>query len=76
MDSYSGRFAKRLRKLREDAGLTVAEVVERMSKQGVEISDKTYYHWEGSRSDPKLDFFPVIAKALKVKNTQDLFPKR
>ena len=47
-DTYSGRFATRLRKLREKAGLTLQEVAEALG-----ISYKTVYSWEAGHTEPK-----------------------
>jgi len=67
--TYSGRFAVRLRKLREKAGLTPQEVADAL---GVDLS--AVYHWESGRSAPTIANLPNIAEVLKLKKTRDLFP--
>lgn len=69
-DTYSGRFAIRLRELREKAGLTVEEVVEQM-----EIPRRTYYNWESSISVPPLEVFPELAAVLGTE-PRSLLPKQ
>ncbi len=67
MDSYSGRLGYRLRKLRNNAKLSIDEVAERMEKFGYTIKPNTFRHWEIARTSPPWDAVPAIAKALKVK---------
>jgi len=67
--TYSGRFAVRLRALREKAGLSVAEVSEMTG-----IHKKSLYDWESGLREPSLNHYPILAKALKIK-TRTLFPE-
>ena len=60
--TYSGRFAIRLRKLREKAGFTVDDIVEKSS-----IPRTTLYNWEAGISQPPVDTYPILAKAYGVK---------
>jgi len=60
--SYTGRFAVRLKQLREKAGLTVEQLAERSG-----IPATTLYKWESSTRTPAIDRFPELAIALKVK---------
>ena len=62
LDSYSGRFAARLRELRLKRKLTVEELSE---KSGIPV--QTLYCWESATRTPAIDRFPELAKALKVK---------
>ena len=39
-------ISKQLKEKRKLSGLSVKEVVSRLSNYGVNISDKTYYGWE------------------------------
>jgi len=73
--TYSGRVAKRLVKLREEAGLSVEEVVASLNKTGYEIGDKAYRHWEANSRQVNWNAIPMICKALKVK-PRDLIPVR
>lgn len=68
-NTYTGRFAARLRTLREDAGLSVDQLAE---KSG--IPRTSLYNWESATRQPLLDQIPVIAKALGVK-IADLLPE-
>lgn len=68
--TYSGRFAARLRSLREKAGVNVSDLV---SAAGV--SQSTYYNWEAGATTPPLNAMPALAKALGLKSTRVLFPE-
>ena len=59
--SYTGRFAERLKKLREKAGLSVDELAE---KSG--ISRTTLFNWESATNEPKLGQLPQVAESLGV----------
>ena len=59
---YSGRFAARLRKLREKAGITVEEMVAQTG-----IPKRTLYSYESGERMPPYDTLPIIAKMLGVK---------
>jgi len=59
--TYAGRFAIRLRKLREDAGLSVIEVAEAMG-----VTPTTIYDWESTKSQPQISQLPQIAGVLGV----------
>ena len=67
--TYSGRFAIRLRTLREKAKLTISEVAE-----ALEASPNTIYSWESGTRAPNVADFPQVAEVLKLKKTKDLFP--
>ncbi len=72
--TYSGRFAARLRELREKAGLTVEQVAEAMESNGYKMAARSFYHWEQAKRDPPLDAFPALAKALG-QSVRNLMPK-
>ena len=67
--TYEGRFAVRLKELREKAKLTAQEAAELLG-----ITEKTVFHWEASRSSPHVSEFPKIATAYRLKKIKDLFP--
>jgi len=69
--TYTGRFAARLKMLRERAGLSVEEVSEHV---GVTIN--TVYHWEKAHSFPKCEQLPLIAEVLKLKGVRIIFPEK
>ncbi len=74
LDTYRGRVAARLRKLRN--GRDVERLVGAMAKAGFEIrTSRTYYNWERGDTDPPIEAFPSLAKALRV-SVHDLFPLR
>ena len=66
---YSGKFAVRLRELREKAGLTIEDVA-----WATYIPKKTLYNWEGGISQPPIDALPLLAEAYRV-SVRSLFPK-
>ncbi len=75
--TYVGRFATRLRKLREDSGMTQDEFAEKVSKAaGKSVSVMTVYAWENGNSTPNIKMLPNIAKALKFSPARDLLPPR
>ena len=61
-DTYSARFALRLKELREKAGLTVDQLAE---KSGIPLA--TIYNWEQARRTPLIEQLPQLANALRVK---------
>ena len=71
VSTYSGRFAVRLRALREKVGKTVPEVADVM-----EVTIGTVYHWETGHTFPKPDQLPVLAKMLELKSVRTLFPEK
>jgi Helix-turn-helix domain len=73
--TYSGRFAARLRMLREKAGLSVEQVVEAMIKAGYPLGVQTFYGWENGKRQVNWDAIPAIAKVLKTKPV-DLIPPK
>ena len=67
--TYSGRFAERLRMLREKKGLSVDQLA------GITgLPRRTLYDWESTRTSPPVKELPKLAKALGVK-TASLLPK-
>ena len=69
--TYEGRFAVRLKVLREKAGLTVEEFAEKLSVKPI-----TVYGWEQGRSAPHVGSFPAIAEVFKIKRPRDILPER
>ena len=68
-NTYAGRFAVRLKMLREKAGWTVEELAEQLG-----VSDQTVYYWETGRRQPKISDLPKIAQVLGVKRVKDILP--
>jgi transcriptional regulator with XRE-family HTH domain len=72
--NYLGRFAVRLRKLREKSGMTVEEYTAKVCENGYPIVPRTVYHWERARTTPPLEAIPAMAAALSIK-IRTLFPE-
>jgi transcriptional regulator with XRE-family HTH domain len=60
--TYSGRFAERLRTLREKKKMTVEELAEASG-----IPTRTLWNWESATSQPIIGQLPQLAQALGVK---------
>ena len=71
--TYAGRFAARLRKLRENAGLTGEEMADAITKAGYKCPKRTYYDWEACESQPPMNALPFIAQALQIQ-IRTIFP--
>jgi len=69
VSTYSGRFAVRLRTLREKKGLAVQEVAD-----AVGVAKSTVYHWETGHVAPPVDTYPKLAETFGVK-VRTLFPE-
>jgi transcriptional regulator with XRE-family HTH domain len=67
--TYSGRFAVRLRALRDKTGMSADAFAE---KHG--FARATFYNWESGRKVPPLDKLPEIAKAFGM-SIAKLLPK-
>lgn len=68
--TFSGRFAVRLRELREEKNLTVEELAE---KSGV--SKRTIFSWEAAERTPISEDVLKIADSLEVK-IHSLIPEK
>jgi transcriptional regulator with XRE-family HTH domain len=68
--TYEGRFAVRLKTLREKAGLTPEQVAETL-----ETSATSVYRWEAGLRQPQIADLPRIADALGVK-PRTLIPEK
>ena len=67
--TYTGRFAVRLKMLRERAGLSVEELAEASG-----IPKRTLWNWESAISQPLIGQLPQLAEALEIK-VRTLFPE-
>lgn len=70
-ETYSGRFAIRLRELREKAGLTPEQVASCLG-----VTKDTIYNWEAARTFPKPDQLPLLSESLGVRSVRMLFPEK
>lgn len=59
--TYEGRFAARLKMLREKAGLSVDTLAE-----VTEFPRQTLYDWESTKSSPPVKHLPKLAESLGV----------
>lgn len=69
METFAGRFAARLRELRERAGLSRADVA-----NAVGVAPSAISNWENAISFPSVEKFPQIAAALKT-SVRNVLPK-
>jgi len=69
LETYEGRFAQRLKALREKAKLSVEELATILG-----VSPHAVYYWESGRRQPKISDLPKIAEVLSMKKAKDLLP--
>ncbi|MBO7206404.1 MAG: helix-turn-helix transcriptional regulator [Kiritimatiellae bacterium] len=69
LSTYAGRFAARLRELREKAGLSQAELAEKTGAKQRSVSN-----WETGTAQPSFNQLPLLADALKT-SVRNLMPK-
>jgi len=67
--TYSGRFAQRLKTLREKAGLTPEQAASELG-----ITANAIYRWESDLNFPRISLFPQIAALYGLKRGRDLLP--
>lgn len=65
-------ISKQLKEKRKLSGLSVKEVVSRLSNYGVNISDKTYYGWENGTRTPDADEFIALCRILEISSIVEL----
>ena len=75
MTTYSGRLAAKLRQLRDRSEMSVTEVVKKINRAGIRVSDSTYYDWEGGRLKPNLDAMPALAEIFGFNHTRSVLPE-
>jgi len=69
VSTYEGRFAVRLRTLREKAKLTHEEAAAQIG-----VSATAIYHWEAGLKIPAVPKFPQIAEAYNLNRAKDILP--
>lgn len=74
--TYSGRFAARLRALREKAGLSVEGLGAKLGESGYSATSKTIYNWESGLREPPLDALPNLATCLGLKTVRAILPEK
>ncbi len=70
LSTYSGRFAARLRELRDKNHLSAIEVAEACG-----VAQRTIHSWEAGSSLPSYELLPVISIVYKLKTPRLLLPK-
>lgn len=77
--TYCGRFAVRLRELREEAELSIEELAEQIAKHNdsgrKSPGARAIYQWEQAKSMPPFELLPVIATSLCLKSPRKLIPQ-
>ena len=56
-----------LRLFRQAAGLTQRDLVAKLNKKGIRVSQSTYSLWETGYRRPELEEVEVLSKILKVR---------
>lgn len=74
--TYLGRVAVRLRSLREDKGLSVAELSDRLLAAGLQVKCSAIYGWEQGKSFPHIEVLPTLAKIYGLESPGDVLPKK
>lgn len=69
LSTYSGRFAARLRELREKAKLSQTELAAKLGVTQLAVSK-----WETARTRPSIEMLPALAAALNLKKAKDVLP--
>lgn len=73
--TYAGRFAARLRRLRENAGMTGEQLAQAITDSGYNCPVRTYYGWEAAKNETPLNAVPFIASSLGT-NPRTIFPSK
>ena len=60
--TFEGRFAVRLRMLRDKAGISVPELAELTG-----FPRTTLFNWESGINEPPLSAYPILAEAFGIK---------
>lgn len=68
----NGNIAELLKRYRKEAGYSVKEAVQKLSEQGLIISDKTMYSWESGHRQPDADTFLALCRLYDVKSFSDI----
>ena len=70
LSTYTGRFAERLRMLREKKKMTVEELAAVLKVQPIAV-----YKWEQGTRSPHISDLPAIAEVFKIKKVKDVLPE-
>lgn len=69
-------FSKKLKEQREQAGLSVQEVVDKLTAYGYSIKAKTIYGYESGHRTPDADVFIALCDIYGTKNTLEAYGYR
>jgi len=69
--TYEGRFAARLKLLREKAGLSVEEIADWVGVKAI-----TVYGWESGSRSPHISDLPALADTFGFKRIRDILPEK
>lgn len=58
--------SKILKSKRRELNFSVKDVVEKLGKYGISISDKTLYSWESGHRQPDADTFMILCDIYKI----------
>lgn len=70
--SGKGSIARILRKKRNQAGLSIKDVIEKLKCRGIQISDKTIYGWESGRRQPSSYILIELCDVYGMKSFDEL----
>lgn len=70
VSTYTGRFAARLKMLREKKKMNIDQLAEAAG-----VPSRTLYHWEAGNRSPSIENFPELAEALGV-TVRTLMPEK
>ena len=73
-DSYLGRVALRLKKLRTEAGLDPERAAKAITQAGYPVASSTVYRWEQGKTQPHIESLPSIAEAYGLKSSRSVLP--
>lgn len=71
---YLGRVAKRLKELRERAGLDADEAASAITRAGYQVKSSSVYRWERGETQPHFSALPAIAKAYRLSTCRLVLP--
>ena len=71
LSSYEGRFAARLKSLREKAKMTPEQVAEALG-----VKPRIIYCYEDGTHAPKVGAYPTLAELFKLKKINSLLPEK
>ncbi len=74
--TYAGRFAARLRELRQKSGKSVADVTSELELHGLRVSARALYSWESAEAQPSINAIQALANVYRLKTPRLLLPEK